>query len=65
MQVYIDEIVASVKAVDGDAMLSPRVVESIVRAVLAAQEAANSRRETADGNRTIGIQPGRVGPRNA
>jgi len=39
LQVQIDEIVSSVRAVDSDALLSPQTLARIVQTVLAAVEA--------------------------
>jgi hypothetical protein len=38
MDVHIGEIVSTVRAVDGDALLAPQTLEKIVRAVLRAVE---------------------------
>jgi hypothetical protein len=38
MDVHIAEVVSTVRAVDGEALLSPRVMEQIVQAVLRAVE---------------------------
>lgn len=54
MDVHIEEVVARVTAVDGAALLSPALLGSIVRAVLAAQASANEQRVERDADRLIG-----------
>lgn len=54
MDVHIEEVVAEVTAVDGDALLSPLVLGRIVRAVLAAVESVEDERRRRDDERTIG-----------
>jgi len=53
MDVHIEEVVASVTAVDGNALLSPALLGAIVRAVLAAQQAAAEQRAMRDADRQI------------
>jgi hypothetical protein len=55
MEVIIQEVVSTVRAVDGNALLDPRTMAQIVRAVLAAIEASheqNKRREADTATRT-------------
>lgn len=59
MDVIIEEVVSTVRAVDGAVLLDPRVVAQIVRAVMAAVEGTreqDKRREadTATNTPTIG-----------
>jgi len=44
MQVSIDEVASTVRAVDGDALLAPRTLQSIVAAVLQAFQDAEAHR---------------------
>jgi hypothetical protein len=53
MDVHIDEVVAEVRAVDHESLLSVELLGKIVRAVLAAQEAAAREREWAERDRRI------------
>ena len=54
MNVHIEEVVASVTAVDSDAILAPAVLATIVKAVLAAQEQVEAQRRRRDAERSIG-----------
>ena len=54
MNVHIEEIVASVTAMDSDAILSPAVLATIVRAVLAAQADLDVHRVRQEAERNIG-----------
>ncbi|MGR9099224.1 MAG: hypothetical protein ACU826_01530 [Gammaproteobacteria bacterium] len=42
MQVIIDEVVSSVRAVDGESILAPQTMASIVRTVMKALQAEES-----------------------
>lgn len=44
MDVHIADVVSTVRTVDNEALLSPRVMEQIVRAVLRAVEEAEAHR---------------------
>ena len=48
MQVIIDEIVSSVRAVDSQALLSREVMDAIVKAVVAAVEQGEQHRKRLD-----------------
>jgi hypothetical protein len=50
MQVIVDEIVTTVRAVDGDSVLAPKTLQAIVRAVLqaVAEQKAHERRAEAE-----------------
>jgi hypothetical protein len=54
VDVHIEEVVASVTAIDSEAMLSPAVLAAIVRAVLAARDEVDSRRARREAERSIG-----------
>jgi hypothetical protein len=58
MDVYIDEIVSTVRAVDGEALLAPQTLERIVRAVLRAVEERDTheRRVRAERRVTAGVR---------
>lgn len=58
MEVRIGELVSTVHAVDGDAPLSPRTMEAIVRAVLRAvdEREAHERRVRAERQVTGGVR---------
>ncbi len=45
MQVIVDEVVSSLHAVDGDALLAPRTLQAIVRAVLQAVDEQEGHRK--------------------
>ena len=47
MQVIIDEIVSTVHAVEGETLLSPRILERIVQAVLEAVQAQAAHQQRA------------------
>jgi hypothetical protein len=57
MQVNIDEIVSNVHVVDGDPLLSPKVLRRIVRAVLEAlnEQEAHRQRVSAEQRITSGV----------
>lgn len=52
MEVMINEVVSTIRSVDGAALLDPRTMAQIVRAVMAAVEAASAqdKRRQADSN---------------
>jgi hypothetical protein len=53
MDVIIQDVVARVRAVDGQSLLSPQTLQMIVRAVLAAsEEQARDKQRHADDTRT-------------
>lgn len=58
MDVHVGEIVSTVRAVDGDALLSPQVLERIVRAVMRAIEErdAHARRVRSEQRVTSGVR---------
>ncbi|HKP51321.1 MAG TPA: hypothetical protein VJ183_01570 [Chloroflexia bacterium] len=62
MDVHVGEIVSSVRAVDGDALLSPQVMEKIVRAVMRAMEErdAHTGRVRAEQRVTSGVRDEQV-----
>jgi hypothetical protein len=53
MAVRIDEMSTTIDAVDGDALLTPRTLERIVRAVLVALDNRQEQRDTLDTDRTL------------
>jgi hypothetical protein len=53
MQVIIDEIVSTVHAVEGEALLSPRILERIVQAVLEAVQAQAAHQQRAQAERRV------------
>lgn len=53
MDVTISEVVANVRAVDGQSLVSPEVLRQIVRAVLEAVEAQESHRERVHAERRV------------
>lgn len=57
MEVEIGEVVSTVRAVDGDSILSPRTLEKIVRAVLIAsrQEREHEQRRLEESRVTAGV----------
>jgi hypothetical protein len=57
MEVYIGELQSTVRAVDGDALLSPQTLEKIVRVVLQAvnDQEAHRRRVRAEQRITSGV----------
>ncbi len=63
MDVYIGEIVSTVRTVDGDALLAPQTLEKIVRAVLWAVEEreAHACRVKAEQRVTSGVRQEQVG----
>jgi len=63
MDVHIGEIVSTVRAVDGDALLAPQTLEKIVRAVLRAVEEreAHACRVKAEQRVTSGVRQEQVG----
>ena len=58
MEIHIEEIVSTVRAVDGEALLAPQTLERIVRAVLRAVEEreAHARRVRAERRVTAGVR---------
>lgn len=54
MEVQISEVSSTVSAVDGDAMLAPRTLETIVRAVLQALEAQKTHDERVRSEQGLG-----------
>ena len=62
MDVHIGEIVSTVRAVDGDALLAPQTLEKIVQAVLRAVEErdAHARRVRAEQRVTGGVREEQV-----
>ncbi len=58
MEVNIDEVVSSVRAVDGDSVLSPKTMEKIVRTVLEAvhQHEQHKKRVQSERRVTGGVQ---------
>jgi ABC-type nitrate/sulfonate/bicarbonate transport system substrate-binding protein len=58
MDVHIGEIVSTVRAVDGDALVNPQTLEKIVRAVLRAvdERDAHQRRVRAEQRVTSGVR---------
>ena len=59
MDVHISEVVSTVRAVDGQALLSPQVLEGIVRAVLRAVEEGEAHRQRVEMEQrmTRGVRP--------
>jgi hypothetical protein len=62
MDVHVGEISSRVQAVDGDALLSPQVLEKIVRAVLRAVDERDShnKRVRAEQRVTSGVRQEQV-----
>ena len=58
MQAYVEEIVAMVRAMDGDALLAPQTMEKIVVAVLKAvdEREGHGRRSAAERRVTGGVR---------
>jgi hypothetical protein len=54
MDVHIEEVVASVTAVDSKSILAPPVLATIVQAVLAARDEIDARRSERATERAIG-----------
>lgn len=54
MNVHIEEVVASVTAVDSDALLDPAVLARIVQAVMTALEQSEAQHRRRDAERSIG-----------
>jgi hypothetical protein len=54
MDVHIEEVVASVTAVDSNSILKPAVLATIVEAVLAARDQIDDRRAQRETERAIG-----------
>jgi hypothetical protein len=63
MNVHIEEVVASVTAVDSDAILAPAVLAAIVQAVLAARDEVDIRRGQREAERSIGSSIRTIGDR--
>jgi hypothetical protein len=57
MDVHIDQVTSTVRAVDGSALLSPQVMQQIIRIVLQAveQETSHQRRARAERRVTPGV----------
>jgi len=58
MEVNIEELVSSVRAIDGDSVLSPKTMEKIVRTVLEAVQMKEQHRMRVQAERKItgGVQ---------
>lgn len=53
MDIHIGEVVSNVRAVDGDALLSPQTLEKIVEAVLRAVREQEAHRARVEAERRI------------
>jgi hypothetical protein len=61
MEVIIQEVVSTIHAVDGAAMLDPRTLGQIVRAVMAAMEAAKAQDKRREADTSTGTLTGGEG----
>lgn len=53
MEVHIGELVSTVRAVDGEALLAPQTLKKIVEVVLKAVEEREGHRRRVDAERTV------------